>query len=145
MGSEYISAFAALAGSTIGGLTSLLASWLTQRVQTATQRRASDLRRREQLYEDFIDEASKLYADAYEHNEAESSKLVKIYALVSKMRILSSPEIIESADRVVRAIINTYLEPNRTFNDVVEILDNDTKNPLRTFSNACREELSQGF
>ena len=47
----YLSALAALAGSTIGGLTSLTASWLTQHVQFRTQLRASNLNRCEQLYE----------------------------------------------------------------------------------------------
>jgi hypothetical protein len=141
MESAYFSAFAALAGSTIGGLTSLTASWLTQHEQFRAQQRASDLNRREQLYENFIDEASKLYVDAYEHNEAETSKLVNLYALVSKMRVLSSPRIVENADGVVRVIIETYLAPNKTFRDVVEILDNDALNPLQAFSNACREEL----
>ena len=43
-------------------------------------------------------------------------------------------------------IIETYLAPNKTFRDVVEILDNDAMNPLREFSNACREELrGRGF
>ena len=137
----YLSAFAALAGSTIGGLTSLTASWLTQHVQFSAQQRASDLSRRAQLYENFIEEASRLYADAYEHNEAETAKLVNLYALVSKMRVLSSPRIVENADSVVRVIIETYLSPNKTFRDVVEILDNEAMNPLRAFSNACREEL----
>ena len=119
----------------------MTASWLSQHVQFRTQLRASDLNRREQLYEHFIDEASRLYAVAYEHNEAEAAKLVNLYALVSKMRVLSSPRIVEHADRVVRVIIETYLAPNKTFPDVVEILDNEAMNPLRAFSHACREEL----
>jgi hypothetical protein len=57
------------------------------------------------------------------------------------MRILSPPKIVESADRVVRIIIETYLAPNRTFRDLREILDNADMNPLRDFSEACREEL----
>ena len=137
----YLSALAALAGSTIGGLTSLMASWLTQHVQFRTQLRTSNLTRREQLYEHFIDEASRLYADAYEHNEAEAAKLVNLYALVSKMRVLSSPRIVENADLVVRVIIETYLAPNKTFSDVIEILDNEAMDPLLEFSHACREEL----
>ena len=141
MDPAYFSAFAALAGSTIGGLTSLATSWLTQHVQFRSQQLAHDVSRREQLYEDFIEEASKLYADAYEHDEAEISKFVKLYALVSKMRVLSSPRIVENADSVVRVIIETYLAPNKTFREVVEIVDNDAMNPLRAFSNACREEL----
>ena len=137
----YLSALAALAGWTIGGLTSLTASWLTQLVQFRTHLRASDLIRREQLYEHFIEEAARLYADAYEHNEAEAAKLVNLYALASTMRVLSSPRVVENADRVVRVIIETYLAPNKTFPDVEEILDNDAMNPLREFINACREEL----
>ncbi len=82
-----------------------------------------------------------MYADAYEHNEADTAKLVNLYALVSKMRVLSSPRIVETADSVMRVIIETYLAPNKTFHDVLEILDNEAMNPLREFSNACREEL----
>src|SRR5215510_2629198 len=141
MDTAYVSAFAALAGSTIGGLTSLTASWLTQHLQFRVQQRAHDVSRREQLYEHFIDEAARLYTEAYEHEEADTAKLVNLYALVSKMRVLSSPRIVESADKVVRMIIETYLAPNKTFRDVVELLDNEALNPLRAFSNACREEL----
>jgi len=82
----YLSAFAALAGSTIGGLTSLTASWLTQHVQFRAQQRAHNVSRREQLYANFIEEAARLYTEAYEHDEAEAAKLVTLYALVSKMR-----------------------------------------------------------
>jgi hypothetical protein len=143
MDTAYISAFAALAGSAIGGLTSLATSWLSQHAQFRTQQLARDIAEREELYKDFIEEASKLYCDAYEHDQAEVSKFVKLYALVSRMRILSSPEIIENADRIVRVIIKTYLAPNKTFYEVTaEILDNDdVMNPLREFSNVCREEL----
>ena len=141
MDPAYFSVFAALAGSTIGGLTSLTASWLTQHVQSRAQRRAHEVSKREELYENFIEEAARLYAEAYEHNEAETAKLVNLYALVSKIRVLSSPGVVENADRVARVIIQTYLGPNKSFRDVVEIVDNDAMNPLRVFSNACREEL----
>jgi hypothetical protein len=141
MDPAYLSVFAALAGSTIGGLTSFATSWLTQHSQFRAQRNEHEIARREDLYKDFIEEASKLYADAYEHDQADTSKLVRLYALVSKMRVLSSPTIIENADRVARVIIATYLAPNKTFRDVTEILDNDALDPLREFSNACREEF----
>ncbi len=141
MDSAYLTAFAALAGSTIGGLTSLTASWLTQHVQLKAQQVAHNSSRREQLYKDFIDEASRLYADAYEHNRAEVSNLVNLYALISRMRIVSSLTIVEHADRVARVIIETYMAPNKTLNDVSEILNNSAMNPLREFSDACREEL----
>ena len=91
MDAAYFSAFAALAGSAIGGLTSLGTSWLTQREQFRTQQFAQDVAKREELYKNFIEEASRLYADAYEHEMANVSKLVNLYALVGRMRVLSSP------------------------------------------------------
>jgi hypothetical protein len=137
----YVSAVAALAGSTIGGLTSLAASWLTQHVQFSAQQRAGHLSKREDLYKNFIEEASKWYADAFEHDKAEIANLVGLYALVSRMRVFSSPAVVECADRVARTIIEAYLAPNKTFRDLTEVIDNDAMNPLREFSNACREEL----
>jgi hypothetical protein len=141
METAYITAFAALAGSTVGGLTSLAASWLTQHAQFKAQQIARDITGREELYRDFIEEASKLYVDAYEHDKTEISKLVNLYALISRMHILSSPRVVEIADVVARVIIETYHAPNKTFSDVTEILDNEEMNPLREFSIACREEL----
>jgi hypothetical protein len=141
MDPAYLSALAALAGSTIGALTSLTASWLRQQVEFRTQQLARDLTRREDLYKSFIEESSRLYADAYEHDTAQIANLINLYALVSRMRVLSSPKIIESADRVVRKIIETYLAPNKTFRDVREVMDDEKMDPLREFSAACREEL----
>ena len=110
---------------------------MTVRAQQFTRDRTG----REDLYKDFIEEASKLYADAYEHDQVEMSKLVNLGALISRMRVLSSPRIVESADSVMRVIIETYLAPNRTFRDVPVVLKSDAMNPLREFSNACRDEL----
>jgi len=139
----YFSAFAALAGSTIGGLTSLAASWLTQRVQFRVQRLAHDIDRREDLYKDFIGEASNSYSHAFEHDLTDISQLVRLYALVSRMRVLSSHVVIDHADRVMRRIAETYLSPNKSLRDIVAHDPNsDVLDPLRDFSNACRDELS---
>jgi len=142
MDTAYISAIAALSGSAIGGLTSLMASWLSQHVQFSAQETARQKGMREDLYKSFIEEASRWYADAYEHDTAKVSNLVGLYAMVSRMRVLSSPPVVETADDVVRVIIETYRAPNKTFSDVTELLDDETINPLRSFSMACREELA---
>ncbi|MNP86498.1 hypothetical protein D3C76_1867750 [compost metagenome] len=63
------------------------------------------------------------------------------YALVSRMRVLSSPRIVDHADQVVRVIIETYMAPNKWFSEVKEIIDQEAMNPLREFSIACRDEL----
>ena len=136
-----ISAFAALAGSVVGGVTALGTSWLTQQVQARAQDRAGDRAVREALYRDFIIEASRLYGDALTHEKAEISNLVGIYAMISRMRVRSSPRIVENADRVVQTIVETYLSPNKTLRELHEMLGSDALDPLRGFSEACREEL----
>jgi hypothetical protein len=141
MNSAYLPAFAALAGSAIGGLTSLASAWLTQDRQDRAKRLSQDKARRQKLYKQFIDEASKLCADALVHNEAEVSALVSVYALIGRMRILSSSSVIEKADAVVRMIIDTYFAPNTTFPELRKLLNSHTMDPLRAFSEECRAEL----
>ena len=63
MNAAYLPALAALAGSAVGGLTSLASAWLTQKHQDRAKRVLQDKGRRQKLYKRFIDEASKLYAD----------------------------------------------------------------------------------
>src|SRR5258707_11481379 len=106
MNLAYLTALAALAGSALGGLTSLASAWLTQHRQARAERLSQDKSRRQKLYKQFIDEASKLYADALAHDQAEVSALVSIYALISRMRVLSSSAVIERAEAVVRMIID---------------------------------------
>ena len=74
MDTAYISAVAALAGSIIGGLTSLATSWVTQRTQARAGELTRNRRRREKLYGQFIDEASRLYIDALGRDEALASE-----------------------------------------------------------------------
>jgi hypothetical protein len=69
-------------------------------VQVQAQQRASDLSRRQELYKAFIEEASRWYADAFVHDTADVANLVNLYALASQMRVLSSPQIVASADHV---------------------------------------------
>jgi hypothetical protein len=51
---------------------------------------ASFKNRRQILYRDFIEEASKCYIDALQHDEADIPGLVGLYAKLSRMRVLSS-------------------------------------------------------
>lgn len=141
MDTASISAFAALAGATIGGLTSFLTSWLTQRSQTRTQQLEHKLTRREELYKDFIEEASRLYADSLVHDTPDVSQLIRLYVMISRMRILASTRIVENADKVVRMIVNNYLVPNKTFPELRDMVNSGAMDPLRDFSEACREEF----
>jgi hypothetical protein len=96
---------------------------------------------KQKLYKQFIDEASKLYADALVHDKSEVSALVDMYALIGRMRILSSDAVIAKAEAVARMIIDTYFSPNKTFPELRQLMDSRPMDPLREFSEVCRKEL----
>ena len=138
-----ISALAALAGATIGGLTSFATSWLTQQAQARAQQRAHKLTRREELYKAFIEEASKLHADSLVHETPDVSQVVRLYSMISLMRVVSSTRIVQDADNVIRTIVNTYLWPNKTLPELQDMVNSGAIDLLRDFSEACREELQR--
>ena len=136
-----ISALAALAGATIGGVTSFAATWLTQRTQARVQELTHSLTVREQLYKAFIKEASKLYADALVNEISDISNLVELYAMISEMRVISARNTVESADKVARLIVNTYRSPNKTLPELEDMVNRGAIDVLQTFSEAARQEF----
>ena len=142
MNSAYLPALAALSGSAVGGLTSLASAWLTQHRQDRAARLSQDKARRQKLYRRFIDEASKLYADALVHDQAEVSALVSVYALISRMRVQSSAAVVDKAEAVVRMTVETYFAPNKTFHELRKLMNSHAVDPLRAFSEECRAELN---
>jgi hypothetical protein len=141
MDPAYLSALAALLGSVVGGTTSFLSSWLSHRVELRSQLFLSDKGSRQELYREFVDKGSRLYIDALIHDAPDLSKAIDLYALISRMRILSSPRVVDEADKVALSIIECYPQPNKTFEDVRAMVNHHALNPLRGFSEACREEL----
>jgi hypothetical protein len=98
------------------------------------------------LYKDFIEEASKLYADSLVHDTPDVSQLIRLYAMISRMRVLASTTIVQNADKVARMIVNTYLAPNKTFPELRDMVNSGAIDPLRDFSEASREDLQRfGF
>jgi len=137
----YLSAVAALVGTFVGGITSIATSWLGQQRQTKEQRRARQKAEMQALYKLFIQDASKLYMDALEHNTTEVPNLVGIYATLNRMRVLSSPKVVAEADNALRMIVDTYAKENTTFSGIKQLIDHGFPDPLRAFSEACHEEL----
>jgi hypothetical protein len=142
MNLAFLPAFAAFGGSAFGGLTTFAATWFTQRRKDSARRLSQEKSRRQKLYKQFIQEASKLYADALVHDNSEVSALVNMYALIGRMRILSSDAVIEGAEAVARMIVDTYFAPNKTFPELRQLMTSHTTDPLKEFSLTCRKELS---
>jgi hypothetical protein len=141
MNASLISALAACAGAMTGGLTSLLASLLTQRTRARAQWLTQDKLRREDLYREFTEEAAKCYIDALQHEKVDIPEMVILYAKIGQMRILSSAKVIAIADQIGLNILDTYLQPNKSLPDLMEMVRSKSFDFLRDFSDACREEF----
>lgn len=123
MNPAFLSAIAALAGSAVGGLTSFLSTWLGQSSQFRAQLVLNDKSNRQDLYREFIEQASQLYMHALTHEEPDLSKAIILYALVSRMRIVSSLGVAEAAHEIARRIITFYHQPNKSFDDLACMVD----------------------
>jgi hypothetical protein len=137
----YVSALFGLAGVGIGGLTSFATAWLTQRAQVRDRLREAELVKREQLFGDFITEASRLFGDALSHEKDDVTDLVQLYAIVAKMRLVASQAVVAAATQAMDAIIQTYLAPNRTLQETQALLRQGGMNFLESFGEACRVEM----
>ena len=135
-----IAGLAAVSGSIVGALGSVVGTWITTRHQDLRDLLAKKIVRREALYSDFITESARLLVDAMEHNTSDPQKLIPAFALLSRIRLSSSSSVLAKAEEVVKTILNTYPQPNLTA-EQIEFRAVNGEDPLREFSNTCRMEL----
>jgi ABC-type branched-subunit amino acid transport system ATPase component len=141
MNPTLLSALAALAGALIGGLASLGSSWLTQSIQQQARHREHDRARREALFTDFINEASRLYGDALSHEKDDVLDMVQLYAIVGRIRLISCDRVVASAEKTMESIIGAYLAPNKSLRELRTLMIEGKMDFLVEFSEAARYEL----
>ena len=102
-----------------------------------------DLSRRQELFGDFIVAASKLYGDALVSSEPPLQEVGAVYAMISRMRVLCSPQSVECADKIMRSALDIFFAPNKTMRELHEIVKSagTDLDPLKEFSELARVEL----
>jgi hypothetical protein len=133
-------AMAALFGSLVGALGSSASTWITQRHADQRDLLARKIFYRVQLYSDFITESERVLVDALENNFQDPNKLIPAFALLGRIRLTSSKEVLASAEKLVRDIVKSYSEPNLSPEEIRSRALN-SNDPLRQFSETCRAEL----
>jgi hypothetical protein len=81
-----------------GALASGVSTRITQRHQDRRDIPAKRIFYRERLYSDFINEKAHPLADAIQHNLQDPSKLSPTYALLSRIRLRPSLDLLVSAE-----------------------------------------------
>ena len=137
----YVSALFGLAGAVVGGMASFLTSWSTQRTQARAKHIESQQSRRLDLFDSFISEASRLYADALSHERDDVSEMVLLYAMAARMQLIASAKVVAAAHDVMNAIAEAYVAPNLTLIEMRERAQDGRLDILAQFSEACRQDL----
>jgi hypothetical protein len=140
--SAYVSALFGLVGAIIGGLTSFSTTWLTQRDQLRDKHLESARAKREQLFNDFITEATRRFADALTHQADDITSMVQLYALAARMRMVASRKVVDAAENIMAAIEERYRAPNLTLREFRQLSERGELNVFLEFSEACRHELA---
>ena len=75
-------------------------------------------------------------------SEPQIQERIALYAMISRMRVRSSPQTVACAQNVMVATIATYSSPNKTVPELHDLLESGTViDPLKDFANSAREEL----
>jgi len=135
-----VTAAAAIGGSLVGAAGSVVGTVITARHQDRRDLLGKQIARREELYSDFTKESARLLVDALEHSNSDVEKLLPMYALLSRIRIISSKPVLQEAEQLIQMIVATYPRPNMTA-EQIQSRAMDGQDPLRRFSDACRTEL----
>jgi hypothetical protein len=141
MDANAITGLTGVLGSITGASAAIATTWIAQRNQTVRERAKWETRRRETLYGDFINEASHLIADAFDHSLDNPETLVRLYATLGRVRLVSSDDVLAAAEECCSRIVDMYERPNMTLPDILTTMRSDELEFFKRFSDACRIEL----
>ena len=135
-------ALAALGGSLVGACSSIVATFMGQRLQARWARLRAELEDREKLYGLFVEEAVHLFVDSIQQSAIDPAKIMRLYSKVARIRLTSSDRVLNAAEEVGRRLFAAYERPP---GNPVELLaryanGDESLDPLREFTEACREE-----
>jgi hypothetical protein len=139
-----LSPLSALLGALMGGAASLIAAIYTHRSAERLRRVASEISKRESVYADFLMHSSNLLLRAYTTDElALTGDEQHLVGLINRMRIFAPSEVVDTADSVLKAIVEISLKPSVKLRQLAQqaLSSNPDPDPLRAFSLVCRADL----
>lgn len=144
MDAALLTGLSAVLGSVAGASASIATTWITQRNQTARERAKREVYKRELLYSEFVTEVARLSADALDHSLDRPDTLASLFALLGRIRFVSSQPVVDAAEECSRHVVDLYNAPNVTNStQLYETLCKVSPDIMKTFSEACRRELSR--
>ena len=68
---------------------------------------------------------------------------MRLYALVGRIRLVASREVVIEAEQAMNLVIQAYLAPNRSLHELKELVGQEGGQFLLAFGEACRGELER--
>jgi hypothetical protein len=139
-----LSQVSGLLGALIGGGASLAVAVYNQRSEERLQRAANEITKRETVYTDFLENASKLLLNAYTHDEIVLGiDEQHLLALINRMRLFAPPDVVAGAEAVLKAIVEISLKPSIELRQLAKeaLSKSPDPDPFLAFSLICRTDL----
>jgi hypothetical protein len=136
-----VSAMSGVLGSLVGGSASVATTWIAQKTLSRREIAREELRKREALYGEFIGECAKLFVEALTRTLDKPETLLPVYALINRIRLTASREVLLQAEQVLARITDQYFAKNLTVEELRNMAHSEDADPLKAFGEACRAEL----
>lgn len=133
-----------LLGALIGGGASIAVAVYNQRAEERIQRVANEVTKRETIYADFLENASKLLLSAHTHDEIVlGNDEQHLIALINRMRLFAPPHIVGEAEDALKAIVEVLLTPSIELRQLAResLSRRPDPDPFLKFSLSCRADL----
>ena len=141
MDTALLTGMSGVLGSLVGGSATVATAWITQKTANKRDLLQTEIRKREQLYGEFISECTRLLVDAFAHTLEKPETLLPAYAFINRIRLSASPPVLAEAEHLLRRITEQYFSKNLTVDEMRELALHEDFDPVRPFGEACRAEL----
>jgi hypothetical protein len=79
--------------------------------------------------------------DAFSHTLDDPEKLLSVYALINRIRLCASRDVLTQAEHLLARVTEQYFAQNLSVEELRALVRSGEADPLRAFGEACRAEL----
>lgn len=142
MDNTVVTALAGIFGSLVGGTATAATAWVSARTHGKRELIASEMKKREALYGQFINECSERAIDSFGRSLDKPEVLLTSYELLNRIRLCASPAVLQEAEQAMAVITDQYFASNLSLEEMRALMRKGANvDPLRRFAETCRAEL----
>jgi hypothetical protein len=79
-------------------------------------------------------------SDSLDKTLEDPALLIGMYSVIGRMRLTAADKVVLAAEEIADTIVESYSRPPTTFGDIYKIVREGRVDPLKAFTEACRDE-----